>query len=87
MNTSLANIISITELRRNFGQITANLEKIEEIILTKGGEPFAILKSAPEIKRRLLKTTAGAWRNTPLESEKIWKEVMKRKSRKSSIQL
>lgn len=87
MITSYPNIISITELRRNFGRITANLEKIEELILTKGGEPFAILKAAPEVKRKLLKKTAGAWRSTPLGSDKLWSEVLKRKSRKSSISL
>lgn len=87
MNTSYPNIISITELRRNFGQITANLEKVEELILTKGGEPFAILKAAPEVKRKLLRKTAGAWKSTPLASNKLWSEVFKRKSRKSPISL
>ena len=84
MNTSFPNIISITDLRRNFGEITANLDKIEEIILTKGGEPFAILKSAPELKRRMMKKTAGAWKGTTLDNEKIWGEVFKAKIEVSS---
>ncbi len=87
MNTSFPNIISITDLRRNFGEITANLDKIEEIILTKGGEPFAILKSAPEVKRKMLKKSAGVWKGTSLDNEKIWREVLKRKSRKASISI
>lgn len=87
MNTSLSNIISITDLRRNFGEITANLDKIEEIILTKGGEPFAILKAAPEVKRKMLKKSAGVWRGTALDNEKIWRKVFKRKSRKAPISL
>lgn len=85
MNTSLSNIISITDLRRNFGEITANLDKIDEIILTKGGEPFAILKSAPEIKRKIIKKAAGVWKGTSLDNDKIWREVLKRKSRKIPI--
>lgn len=80
-------IISITELRRNFGEITANLPEIDELILTKGGEPFAVLKAAPEEKKKLLKKTAGIWKNTELDSDKLWKEVLKKTSRKRPINL
>lgn len=80
-------IISVTELRRNFGEITKKLAKMDSLILTKGGEPFAILKAAPEEKRKILMKTAGAWKNTELDKDKIWREVFKRRSRKSSIRL
>lgn len=87
MNGLFPKIISITELRRKFGEITENLAKTDSVILTKGGEPFAILKPAPEEKRKLLMKTAGAWKKTPLDSDVIWKKVSKKKSRKEPISL
>ena len=80
-------IIPVTELRRNFGEITRSLPSIDEIILTKGGEPFAILKAAPEIKRKELRKSAGAFKGTELDNDEIWKKVLKRKSRKEKITL
>lgn len=85
MNGSYPKIISVTELRRRFGEVTENLVKTDELILTKGGEPFAILKAAPEEKRKLLRKVAGAWKNTPLDRDTLWKKVAKKKSRKSPI--
>lgn len=83
MNT----IIPITELRRRFGEITANLAHVDRLILTKDGKPFAILKAAPEVKRELLKKTAGAWKNTEMDNDKLWKEVLKKKSRIKAVEL
>ena len=80
-------IIPITELRRNFGMITENLARMDEIILTKGGEPFAILKATPEEKAKILRKTAGVWKGTVLDDEKIWKKIGKRKSRKKPVTL
>lgn len=85
MNGSFPKIISITELRRKFGEVTENLAKTDSIILTKGGEPFAILKAASEEKRKLLRKTAGVWKNTPLDNDALWKNVSKKKSRKKAI--
>jgi antitoxin (DNA-binding transcriptional repressor) of toxin-antitoxin stability system len=78
-------IVSITELRRNFGELTANLGKIDSLILTKGGEPFATLKAVPEEKMKVLKKAAGAWKGTKLDSNKIWREVVRKKSRKRAV--
>lgn len=86
-NTSLTRIISITELRRNFGEITENLGRSEALILTKGGEPFAILKATPNEKRKVLEKTAGAWSKTTLDSDKLWTESLKKKSRAKDIVL
>lgn len=80
-------IISVTELRRNFGKITSRLAEVDPIILTKGGEPFAILKAAPREKRKILSKAAGSWKGTSLDSDKLWREVAKRKSRKRAIVL
>lgn len=82
---NLSNIISITELRRNFGEITSNLVSINHLILTKGGKPYAILKAAPELKREILLKSAGTFKGTDLGDDKIWKEVFKRKSRKRPV--
>ena len=87
MNDPLEKIISVTELRRNFGEITAGLIRIDELILTKGGQPFAVLKPAPAMKKKLLLTTAGAWKDTAADSDKIWLNVAKKKSRKSPVKL
>lgn len=88
MNTPLLKrIISITELRRNFGEITNDLAEVDELILTKGGEPFAILKAAPTEKRKILAKVAGAWSKSPLDSDKLWEKSLKKKSRKEGITL
>ena len=85
MNTSIDRIISITELRKNFGRVTEILPSVDSFIVTRGGEPFAILKAVSIEKRKLMKKSAGAWKKTVLDSDSVWKEVFKRKSRKSAI--
>ena len=85
MNTNFDRIIPITDLRRNFGEITANLAETNGIILTKGGEPFAVLQAVPSVKKKILKKSCGAWKGTKLDDSKVWKEVFKRKSRKEAI--
>ena len=80
-------IIPITELRRNFGRITANLAAMDEIILTREGSPFAVLKSAPEEKRKILRKSAGMWTNTDLDKDIFWKKILDRKSRVNPISL
>lgn len=87
MNGSSSKIISITELRRNFGRLTKDLAKTDAVILTKGGEPFAVLKATPEEKKKLLIKVAGAWRGTSLANDTLWKKVSKKKSRKQLISL
>lgn len=81
----MVKIISVTELRRNFGEITSNLPEINSLILTKGGKPFAVMKAAPEEKKKIMKKAAGTWEGTKLDSDKLWKEVFKKKSRKTSV--
>lgn len=80
-------IIPITELRRKFGEVTASLPEIDSLILTKKGRPFAVLKATKEAKMEILKRSAGAWKGTALDSDKVWKKVFKRKSRKTKISL
>lgn len=85
MNELLERIVSVTELRRNFGEITANLARIDSLILTRGGEPFAILKAVPEEKKKILRGAAGAWEGTVLDNDALWEKVSKRKSRKAAV--
>lgn len=80
-------IIPITDLRRNFGEITANLANIDSLLLTKGGEPFATLKATPNIKRKNLLKAAGAWKGTKLDNDSLWVKVLKRKSRSKPVAL
>lgn len=81
------NFIPVTDLRRKFGEITANLALYDSIILTKGGEPFAVLKALPEVKKKLLRKSAGAWKNLDLDDDKFWEESLKKRSRKVSVKL
>lgn len=80
-------IVSITELRRNFGGITANLSRIDALILTRGGEPFAILKAAPEERRKVIRGAAGRWRGTTLDKDSLWQRILRRKSRREPVSL
>lgn len=80
-------VIAISDLRRRFGEIEAALPYVDEFILTKKGRPFAVLTAAPIIKRRFMKKMAGVFRNTELADEELWKDVLKRKSRKKTINL
>lgn len=67
--------ISINELRRRFGEIEAELPYLESLVITKNGQPIATLTSAPELKKNLRQSTAGAWRGTDLDDDKLWMEV------------
>ena len=75
-------IIPITDFRRNFGENTDDILSVESYILTKGGRPFAVVKAAPELRRENLKMAIGAWKNTDLDNDDLWKDVLKRNSRK-----
>ncbi len=85
MGNILNRIVSITELRRNFGVITENLAKIESLIITKGGEPFAILRATQNAKKKILNKAKGSWENTSLDDDTLWKDIFKKKSRKDKI--
>lgn len=82
---SMNKIIPITDLRRNFGEITEDILSVGSYILTKGGRPFAIMKATPELRRENLKKAMGAWKGTDLNSDKLWKEVFRKKSRKEPV--
>ena len=80
-------MIAISDLRRKFGEIEKALPYTDHFILTKKGMPFAVLSATPLVKRKLMKKMAGAFKGTVLENDEIWKNVLKRKSRKEDITL
>ncbi len=83
MNT----IIPISDLRRKFGEIEALLPYVENFTITKKGRPFATLTATNDVKKLIIKKYAGAFRNTDLDKDSIWSEVLKKKSRKKSIKI
>lgn len=83
MNT----VISISGLRRKFGEIEALLPYVENFTITKKGKPFATLTATDDVKRLIIKKYAGVFKNTDLDSDKIWQEVLKKNSRKKHIKI
>lgn len=79
--------ISINDLRRNFGEIEKSLPLIDHFVVTKKGKPFAILCATSDTKRELMKKTAGVFKGTDLDNDRVWKDILKKKSRKENIVL
>lgn len=77
--------ISINDLRRKFGEIEKKLPFLDYMVVTKKGKPFAVLSATLATKRELMKETAGIFKGTKLETADIWKEVLKKKSRREDI--
>lgn len=86
-NAIVDKTIAISDLRRKFGEIEKALPYVDHFVLTKKGKPLALLKAVPLIKKELMKKTAGAFKGTNLDSDELWKEVLKRKSRGKDIRL
>lgn len=79
--------IPISELRKRFGEIETALPYVDYFVLTKKGRPFATLSATSEVKKNIIKKLAGSFRNTDIDNDKIWRLVLKRKSRKKPINL
>jgi len=78
-------IIPITDFIRKFGEYTKVLTRLDKLILTREGRPFAIVKATPEEKNRQLARFIGIWKDTKLDDDNFWKKVLIRKSRKKEI--
>ncbi len=78
--------IAIDDLRRNFGEIKKRLPNVTFIITDRGKE-IGVLSATEKMKREALLATAGAWKNTRLDDDALWKDVLKKKSRKEDIVL
>ena len=80
-------IIPVTEFIRNFGTYADLIPHIGELVLTREGKPFAVVKASPQEKNEKLLSFYGAWKGTKLDSDKLWKKVFKRRNRKKPIVL
>lgn len=80
----LERTISLDDLRRNLGEIKKELPYVT-FILTDRGNRIGILTATREMKRELMKSTAGSFKGTELENDNLWKEVLKKHSRKKEI--
>jgi antitoxin (DNA-binding transcriptional repressor) of toxin-antitoxin stability system len=80
-------IVPVTALRRNFGSLTKGLSSYREIILTRDGKPFALLRPARELRRDFRERARGAWKGTSLDSDSLWNGALKKKSRARRISL
>lgn len=76
-------IIPVSDFIRNFGDYANLLSSVDKIVLTREGRPFATVKATPEEKNRELLNFFGLWKGTKLDNDKLWREVLKRKSRKT----
>ncbi len=71
-------LIPITEFRRNAGEILREIETIGTVIITKGGKPIVELRPLKETnKKDKLKKTFGAWKDLDIESEILYKKILK----------
>lgn len=79
--------IPITDFIRKFGEYSNLLSRLDRLILTRGGRPFAHLIPAPEEKNRKLLELAGSAKNTSLDDDALWKKVLTRRNRKYPVKL
>ena len=80
-------IIPITDFVRRFGQYADLLPRIDKLILTREGRPFAEVRATAQEKNKKLLKFAGVWKGTKLDDERHWKKILSRKSRKHIITL
>ncbi len=80
-------IISVTELRRKFGEIAKHLADYDSVILTRGGRPFAVLRPTSEARREYWEKARGAWKDSALDDDGIWEKTREKASRKNTIDL
>lgn len=79
-------IISVDELRRNFGSIKKALP-YANFIITDRGKQIGVLAATRESKRAKMRSTAGAFKGSELDRDALWEDVLKKHSRKTDISL
>ena len=77
-------IISIDDMRRNFGSIKKQLP-YTTFILTDRGKRIGVLTATKETKRQMMVSTAGAFKKTALDSDVLWEDILKKNSRTKDI--
>lgn len=81
------NVIAISDLRKKFGEIEAALPYVDFFTITKKGKPFATITATNDVKKSIIKNCAGLLKNTDLDNNNVWKEALKKKSRKKAFSL
>lgn len=84
MNTK---IITVTDFIRNFGMYSDMLTKVDKLILTREGRPFATVAPTPEEKNKQLLSLRGEWNGRLFDNEAVWKEVLSRRNRKNPVKI
>ncbi len=80
-------IIPVTDFLRNARASLDLLSRIDKIILTREGRPFATMEITPEEKNKQLLALRGKWDGRLFDTPAIWKAVMVRRNRKKPIKL
>lgn len=82
-------IVTITDFIRKFGEYADMLPKLDKIILTREGRPFATIKATPEEKNKQLLVWFEKWKGKGIDwgDDEFWKKVLTRKNRKKPITL
>jgi antitoxin (DNA-binding transcriptional repressor) of toxin-antitoxin stability system len=78
-----AQTVTITDFIRNFGKYAELLPKVEGIIVTRDGRPFARIEATPEEKNRGLPELRRSLHPQLWANDKVWKEIAKRRNRRS----
>jgi hypothetical protein len=88
MNTQFftERIISVDQLRRNFGEIKKELPYVT-FIVTDRGKQIGMFSATREMKKEIMKSTAGAFNGTELDNDLLWDDILQKRSRKTSITL
>ncbi len=83
----MTKILPISDFIRKFGVDADLLPKLDMMILTREGRPFAKLKATDEAKAEARKKYAGVLAGTRLDNDKFWEKVTKKISRRPAIRL
>lgn len=91
---AIMNYISATQLKNNIADVLDEVRfKGTVTIVERHGKPVAKIvpidvdrSDSARLKANLMKL-AGAWKGTELDNDDLWKDVLKRKSRRKSISL
>lgn len=83
----MTKILPITDFIRKFGMYADLLPRLDGMILTREGRPFAKLQATDEAKAEARKKYFGILAGTKWDNDRFWAEVLKKKSRKTKIRI
>lgn len=80
-------IVSSTDFVRRFGYYADLLSTVDKLIIIRDGKPLGTFVPFWELKRERFLKSAGSLKNTSFGKGKIWRDILKRKSRIDPIDL